>query len=482
MTQNNFIGQQSQPRKEHGGNSRNQILHNTVESSTWNYDLQNRAEDKSNKMLQEKNYQHQVTASQTELRVQNTGNQVLSAGKQSSSISTKEYLRAYILSGEKKPMVSLSNENSFLNSDPTVEQRQSKTELKPRVDALKLNFQQISQESESYYQVLTLPNDKTSIFDDRPPIQGSIHVNNADAPQILSMKNDMTPIDDEINYYGRELSQQKIPVKLQSAKIERQQQASREQQQQRSNGRLKVKGNIKEFISKQQVGNNSSSNIKANKANQKYSNNVLYSEASNSNNTSGLYYQPQQQRKNPPSKQPYHYDDIKMRDFSHDGLRLRNASKSITKTYPQNGNYKKEERGAVQGGHGKSPKQQQQQKYSLKETLKTQSPVLAQKQQKLQMATNPYISSTAINKSDKKPITSSQKVISNKQYDHALIESHSPQQQPNFVKSKADYLYTGASGKQGYQNYQQQQQQQSYYDSRYKKHRDLYKGHSSTVL
>ena len=125
-------------------------------------------------------------------------------------------------SGEKKPMVSLSNENSFLNSDPTVEQRQSKTELKPRVDALKLNFQQISQESESYYQVLTLPNDKTSIFDDRPPIQGSIHVNNADAPQILSMKNDMTPIDDEINYYGRELSQQKIPVKLQSAKIERQ--------------------------------------------------------------------------------------------------------------------------------------------------------------------------------------------------------------------------------------------------------------------
>jgi len=119
-------------------------------------------------------------------------------------------------------MVSLSNENSFLNSDPTVEQRQSKTELKPRVDALKLNFQQISQESESYYQVLTLPNDKTSIFDDRPPIQGSIHVNNADAPQILSMKNDMTPIDDDINYYGRELSQQKIPVKLQSAKIERQ--------------------------------------------------------------------------------------------------------------------------------------------------------------------------------------------------------------------------------------------------------------------
>ena len=133
-----------------------------------------------------------------------------------------------------------------------------------------------------------------------------------------------------------------------------------------------------------------------------------------------------------------------MRDLSQDGLRLRNTSKSITRTYPH-GNTKKDER--VAGT--KSPRWQKQ----SKETLKTQSPVLAQKQQRLQMTSSPYTLTAAVNKSDKKPTTSSQKVISTKA-ENALQKAASPLQ-PNFVKSKADYLYAGggAYGKQGYQNY-----------------------------
>ena len=128
-------------------------------------------------MLQEKNYQHQMAVSHADIR--HYPNTIFSAGQQSSTISTKEYLRAYILSGDKKPIVSLSNDNSFSNTDPMLEQRQSKTEVKTRAD-LKLTFQPMSQESESYYQVITLPNDKSSLFDDRPPVSGPA-TNNGDS-------------------------------------------------------------------------------------------------------------------------------------------------------------------------------------------------------------------------------------------------------------------------------------------------------------
>lgn len=61
----------------------------------------------------------------------------------------------------------------------------------------------------------------------------------------IPLKNIRTPIvESEARNHAKELSQQKMPIKIQSAKMEK---LSREQSK---SGRLKVKGNIKEFINK----------------------------------------------------------------------------------------------------------------------------------------------------------------------------------------------------------------------------------------
>ena len=64
----------------------------------------------------------------------------------------------------------------------------------------------------------------------------------------IPLKNVRTPVvDPETNYHAKELSQQKIPVKVQSAKTDKPNRDSSK------SSRLKVKGNIKEFINKQQT-------------------------------------------------------------------------------------------------------------------------------------------------------------------------------------------------------------------------------------
>ena len=61
------------------------------------------------------------------------------------------------------------------------------------------------------------------------------------------------------------------------------------------------------------------------------------------------------------------------------------------------------------------------------------------------MATNPYnLTTNNVNKSDKKIITTSQRMIGGRN-DNTGLKSNSPHQQHNYVKSKADYLYSGSN-------------------------------------